>query len=535
MATVSYNITDADPSVTITITDPDGTETTTTADESGSATITLNKEGEWTFSYEVGGETTTASRTVTADELADPVQEPEPTIGTDAILHITEKQFQRALIRILQKNNERIVAHITDRVKEGDTNLIPSGDAVYKAIQKVLDEAADAGSEAAKDYTDEKIDELTETVLGINNWKYEAITGDLPEDPDTKTIYLQRDDEDDPTYIMKIYSNGKWIDIGDTSLDLVEYWKKDNIGGLTDALLSDPYFMSMLCTGKKDVTTSELVPQTVTVTGAEPGSTITATHTDGTEYTATVGDGGTCTIDLDKAGTWTTTYTKEDGTEDSVTTTVVENVISNVEKTLDERYFPKGDISELIDAVKEENTFFDRTNNIHYADLWSLLGTSEYKTDALANTSITDDETAIIKTAAIDALDNLKYIRHAVLAELLGIENPESVTELSKEDVKEAITVIVKEAADDLESTFVTDENFKDLLGIGEGEDLDKETFETKITEIVDKHIDELTAITDERLDELMNVAFEETALNLANAGIATDEEVQAQIDSKIN
>ena len=734
MATVNFNITDADPNVVITVTDPDGAETTTTADENGAATVVLNKEGEWTFTYTSEGTEKTANHTVSASDLT------TPTLGTDDVMHITEKQFQHALIRILQKNNERIVAHFTDKVTPGDTNHVATSDAVAQAIAQAIIDGAEDGTEAANKYTDEKIAEVVESILGINNWSYVAITGPLPEDPDTKTIYLQRDDEDDPTYIMKIYSNGTWIDIGDTSIDLLDYWAKDNIEGLTDALVNNAYFMSMLFTGKAPeestnpgesiivkatpgatVTATHPDGDKVTVTAdddgiatltvtkvgawaititepetihpdvvindnedgdtvsesvivkATPGATVTATHPDGDEVTATANENGIATLTLTKVGAWaitiseptevhpdvtvsdtdadtntttpivikatpgakvTATLVDSDpvvtvvatadengdatftldtegtwtfsieasttpvpdveveapGDSDGTTTTPIvikatpgvkvtatlngsdpvvtvtstadkdgnatfilsqegtwsfsvddeTSTVPDVEVTdpaipdtdFDSRYYRRSNPEDIVEDLIADDTFFNRKDNQHYADAWKLLGPKDNKDEALASTGISDDETVVIKTAAIDALDSLNYIRHSALAKLLGIENPDSITQLTPEQVSEAISFIVKDNVDDLEDTFMSNDTIKDYLGIPDDEELTKESFIDYLVKTISDNQNMLETITDARLDELLDVAFEATVVNLANSGIATDDEVQLHINN---
>lgn len=135
------------------------------------------------------------------------------------IISMTKEQFTTTVVKAIQKTDTRTASKIVSTLTEGDVNHAPSSDAVLKSISS----SVDTGVDTSKSYTDEKIAALAEDIAGINNWQTKVIVGDLPEEPDTKTIYLQIDDDDDKTYIMKIYSDGKWIDIGDTSIDLVNY------------------------------------------------------------------------------------------------------------------------------------------------------------------------------------------------------------------------------------------------------------------------------------------------------------------------
>ena len=232
-----------------------------------------------------------------------------PTVNpaTDSILHINEKQFQTVLTSLLKKTNERIAAHLSLNVTEGDTKHAPVGGAVYTAIQDAIVTSTDNGAAKAKEYTDEQVELLTETILGINNWSFEKITGEFPTDPDPKTIYLQQDSTEDLSYIMWVNTNDEWIDIGNTAFDLLDYWRKDNIKGLTDALTSSEYFMTKLFSGNgTEPDPTEVVQQVGEpfVITADPGSTVTATHPDGDEVSVVADENGKAILILNKTGAW---------------------------------------------------------------------------------------------------------------------------------------------------------------------------------------------------------------------------------------
>lgn len=118
--------------------------------------------------------------------------------NTEMNVQFTEEQLQNLVTLILRSVNTRISDRIVDVVAAGDTKHVPSADAVQKAI------------------------------LAMNHWQTEIVTGDLPETGNANTIYLQRDSEDDITWMLNIYANDQWIPIGDTDIDLSNYiTKKD--------------------------------------------------------------------------------------------------------------------------------------------------------------------------------------------------------------------------------------------------------------------------------------------------------------------
>jgi hypothetical protein len=66
----------------------------------------------------------------------------------------------------------------------------------------------------------------------------ETVEGDISTvtEPKTDVMYLQRDNADDKTWMIYIYQNGSWINVGDTEVDLSNYWTKDSIEEMKVAL-----------------------------------------------------------------------------------------------------------------------------------------------------------------------------------------------------------------------------------------------------------------------------------------------------------
>ena len=111
---------------------------------------------------------------------------------------------------ILDKVNVRIAQRIVQQLDITDTTHVPSASAVLKAIQ------------SARHTT-------IQTVIG-------DINVEVPlNERSTDVLYLQKDNESDTTWMMYIWDadpnlhpdpNGKWINIGDTEIDLSGYWSK---------------------------------------------------------------------------------------------------------------------------------------------------------------------------------------------------------------------------------------------------------------------------------------------------------------------
>lgn len=147
----------------------------------------------------------------------------ESSDTSDTMIHFTENQVQAMVTMIFQYVNARISERIVQSVVAGDTKRVASAD-------------------AAKTYTDAQVDELRTAVMGMNHWDIIPVTGALPETLAEKTIYLQRDSEEDTTWEMNILTSQGVANIGRTEIDLSNYWSKDNIDGITNALFGSSLF-----------------------------------------------------------------------------------------------------------------------------------------------------------------------------------------------------------------------------------------------------------------------------------------------------
>lgn len=105
--------------------------------------------------------------------------------------------LSRALLtKVNSRIQERIVADVTET---SDENHVPSAKAVYTAINR------------------------------MTHIKFKTHTGsiDTVVEPNPSFIYLQRDDLNDSMWMMYVYDEETgWINVGDTEVDLSNYWSK---------------------------------------------------------------------------------------------------------------------------------------------------------------------------------------------------------------------------------------------------------------------------------------------------------------------
>lgn len=134
-------------------------------------------------------------------------------VNTDLIHEFLNKEGVSSLSKaLLTKVNARIQERIVSNIDESsDANHVPSAAAVYAAINK------------------------------MSHIKFKTHTGDISDitEPNASYIYLQRDNETDTSWMMYVYDSTEgWINIGDTQVNLSNYWSKseDDIEALKLAL-----------------------------------------------------------------------------------------------------------------------------------------------------------------------------------------------------------------------------------------------------------------------------------------------------------
>ena len=93
------------------------------------------------------------------------------------------------------------------------------------------------------------IDTLNAKVAALTHLGIETVVGPIESvvEPKEDMLYFQKDNEEDPTWVLYICKVGEvddastiipvqWIPVGDTAVDLVNYWRKDDIEAMKEAL-----------------------------------------------------------------------------------------------------------------------------------------------------------------------------------------------------------------------------------------------------------------------------------------------------------
>lgn len=178
---------------------------------------------------------------------------------------LDEVGIQKLAEALLGKVNTRIAERIVQEVNDSsDANHVASA-ALLNTLLKARDASIAANTAAIGDNTtaineaktsitdlETKVDDnktsidtvnttlstLSEKVDGLTHLTLTTVTGPITDvtDPDPTVMYLQRDDESDTTWMMYIWSVDKWIPIGDTEVDLSNYWSKDDVDEMKEAL-----------------------------------------------------------------------------------------------------------------------------------------------------------------------------------------------------------------------------------------------------------------------------------------------------------
>ena len=146
----------------------------------------------------------------------------------------TDKQVASAkalytLVSALQAKD----TELSGRLDDHDTQLANNKTSIEDLEAKDLEQDEKIGT------IEDNLQTLTDTVNSLTHLTIETVEGPITgvTNPRTDVMYLQRDDENDTTWMMYIYTEaGEWINIGDTEVDLSNYWSKDSIEEMKEAL-----------------------------------------------------------------------------------------------------------------------------------------------------------------------------------------------------------------------------------------------------------------------------------------------------------
>lgn len=138
-----------------------------------------------------------------------------------------------ALLNSLLKARDALISANTTASAENKTAIEAIDTSIAELTTKV-----DTNKTAIDGVTTDLAD-LSTKVDGLTHLTIDTVTGAITDvaDPSTSVLYLQRDDEADTTWMLYIYrEDGTWVNIGDTEVDLSNYWSKDDVEEMKTAL-----------------------------------------------------------------------------------------------------------------------------------------------------------------------------------------------------------------------------------------------------------------------------------------------------------
>ncbi|MDE7262880.1 MAG: hypothetical protein K2N78_12595 [Oscillospiraceae bacterium] len=133
-----------------------------------------------------------------------------------------------------------IQAALGKKVDKTEMSKYTTAEAVAEAITTALaDYATDAGMRAAistalADYMTSSAvnDAIAQALAGVAQLSFEAVD-ELPETGEAGVIYLTPSEEDSNVRNQSMWLNGDWVPLGNTNVDLSNYWSKDELRPMT--------------------------------------------------------------------------------------------------------------------------------------------------------------------------------------------------------------------------------------------------------------------------------------------------------------
>lgn len=184
----------------------------------------------------------------------------------EKLTFLDEVGIQKLSEAILKKTNSRIADRIVQELNDAsDADHVVSA-ALLNTLLKASDALIDANTTAiATNKTDvdnasadveslktkvtdnttnvtaavDGITALDEKIAGLTHLTIDMVVGPISgvTDPKSDVLYLQKDDEADTTWMLYIYrEDNTWAQIGDTGVDLSDYWSKDDNAAIKEAV-----------------------------------------------------------------------------------------------------------------------------------------------------------------------------------------------------------------------------------------------------------------------------------------------------------
>lgn len=172
------------------------------------------------------------------------------------------EQLSEALLsKVNNRVSERIIQELSDSSDEHHVvsalllnQLLKTRDEKISANKTAIDANTEAINNVKSSVTEvttknnsnisdmtkvtEDVESLNTKVDGLTHLETHIIVGSVQDitDPRTDVLYLQKDSEDDTTWMLYVYlEDGTWVPIGDTAVDLSGFWSK-NDNTIKDAL-----------------------------------------------------------------------------------------------------------------------------------------------------------------------------------------------------------------------------------------------------------------------------------------------------------
>jgi hypothetical protein len=124
--------------------------------------------------------------------------------------------------------------NLAGRLDANDTKLSELGE------QIVATQESKGGIDDKITEIGENISDLSDVVEGLNHLTIQVVEGKIETvvaEPKSDVLYIQRDSAEDPSWMIYVYTEGNgWVCVGDTELDLSNYWSKDDVADMREAL-----------------------------------------------------------------------------------------------------------------------------------------------------------------------------------------------------------------------------------------------------------------------------------------------------------
>lgn len=178
-------------------------------------------------------------------------------VDKESLRVLTNQLFAKSKIRINERIIQSVDEHSTDKqvasakvVHEILSNLISGNTDLSGRIDNHDTTLAEhtttiSNTNEHQDTQTDKLDSLeisiadiTSIISGFTHLNIETVTGSIESvtEPSNYILYFQRDNEADTMWMLYIYRDGAWVNIGDTEVDLSVIWSKDETAQLREEL-----------------------------------------------------------------------------------------------------------------------------------------------------------------------------------------------------------------------------------------------------------------------------------------------------------